>query len=387
MIKHGLRTSEFARSVARIAEVVDAAALAPDRWQDVCTAFQALLPEGRVLLQGYDRSLGSSMPLAGAGWEDVNLDPYYRHFAALNPWVESWVKMPVQRTTSADAVLPRSMLERTEFFNDWLKPMGGADFASGIKIAQDADRLAFFCVHYGSSRGEEKHDRVAAVMQAVAPRLRRALDCNRVVLRRHRSHFGEGVMHSLLDPALIVDPSCKLLAANDAAEALIGTGMFLSIRSRDIVSFGLSPIDELMTQAVSRTCSRAPGSSGHNDFVFEKGGVRFSISVLPIAQNIQSLAMKGPLPLFHSGIAALVVIRTLEPIIDSTTFLRERYGLTEKEAQLVSALCVGGSLVKIADELGIAYETARFRLKSIFAKTNTHNQRELLGIALRKASQ
>lgn len=191
-------------------------------------------------------------------------------------------------------------------------------------------------------------------------------------------------MRTLLDPALIVDPSCKLLAANDAAEALIGTGMFLSIRSRDIVSFGLSSIDELMTQAVGRTCSRTPGSSGHSDFAFERGDVRFSVSVLPIAQNIQSLAMKGPLPLFYSRIAALVVIRTLEPSIDSATFLRGRYGLTEKESQLVSALCAGGSLVKIANELGIAYETARFRLKNIFAKTDTHNQRELLGLTLRR---
>jgi DNA-binding CsgD family transcriptional regulator len=62
--------------------------------------------------------------------------------------------------------------------------------------------------------------------------------------------------------------------------------------------------------------------------------------------------------------------------------LREVYGLTEAETQLVELLCDGHSLEEIAARRGVTLNTARSQLKQVFAKTNTHRQSELVRLVL-----
>lgn len=389
MMQRRLSSAKFARTVAQIGEVIDSAALSPDRWQDVCVAFQSLRPDGRVLFQSHDQLAPYAMPMAGAGWEDVNLDGYYSHFALRNPWVEVWKEVPTFKVELADALLPRRILERTEFFNDWLKPMGRADMALGVKVAHERGRVASFCIHYDGRSHEQIHEVMAPVMQALAPRMRRALDCNRAVLRGQYSIPSDGLMQNLLDPAFIVNSDCKLLAANSAADSLIGSGMLINVRARDIVSFGLPEIDAKFTKSVQATCARYPGGAGgHAEFPVEMAGIRLSVSVLPLAPNLHSLAWRGPLPYFSPAVMALVILRVLPPDrTDVALRFRARYRLTEQEARITSALRLGGSLVDISKELGVTYETARAHLKNAFSKTGTHNQRELLALLLAEGAR
>lgn len=58
--------------------------------------------------------------------------------------------------------------------------------------------------------------------------------------------------------------------------------------------------------------------------------------------------------------------------------LRTVYGLTPAEASLTAALVQGETLAQIAAGRQIAVDTARKRLKSIFEKTKTHRQSELI---------
>ena len=52
--------------------------------------------------------------------------------------------------------------------------------------------------------------------------------------------------------------------------------------------------------------------------------------------------------------------------------------LTPAERRLVSRLVLGKSLRTVSSELNITYETARSTLKSVFQKTGTHRQAELI---------
>ena len=55
-----------------------------------------------------------------------------------------------------------------------------------------------------------------------------------------------------------------------------------------------------------------------------------------------------------------------------------RFFFTPAEAKLVTRLVAGSSLRQAAHELNITYETARTTLKSIFQKTGSHRQAELI---------
>ena len=70
-----------------------------------------------------------------------------------------------------------------------------------------------------------------------------------------------------------------------------------------------------------------------------------------------------------------------------TAFLKNRFGFTPAEARLVLRLVSGDSLRSAAKALGIQYETVRTHLKSIFQKTGTRRQAELVILLIRALSE
>lgn len=77
--------------------------------------------------------------------------------------------------------------------------------------------------------------------------------------------------------------------------------------------------------------------------------------------------------------AALLLLAPLAPrATASVELLRQAYGLTPAEAQLAQALLRHGSLAACRGALNKSHETLRTQLKSLFAKTGTRRQSELL---------
>ncbi|HEY9234983.1 MULTISPECIES: helix-turn-helix transcriptional regulator [Phenylobacterium] len=62
------------------------------------------------------------------------------------------------------------------------------------------------------------------------------------------------------------------------------------------------------------------------------------------------------------------------------TVLRDRYGLSAKEAQVVLHLTEGGAVSSCAEALGVAESTIRSHLKAIFRKTGANRQAELFAL-------
>lgn len=62
--------------------------------------------------------------------------------------------------------------------------------------------------------------------------------------------------------------------------------------------------------------------------------------------------------------------------------LRERFGLTAREASIAAGLIGGLRLCEITEGLGIEVSTARTHLKRVFSKTGVSRQVELVRLAL-----
>jgi DNA-binding CsgD family transcriptional regulator len=73
--------------------------------------------------------------------------------------------------------------------------------------------------------------------------------------------------------------------------------------------------------------------------------------------------------------------------MNQVAFLKRRFGLTPAEARLVLRLLTGESLRSCAQALGIQYETVRMLLKSIFQKTGTRRQAELVIVIIRAMNE
>jgi DNA-binding CsgD family transcriptional regulator len=93
------------------------------------------------------------------------------------------------------------------------------------------------------------------------------------------------------------------------------------------------------------------------------------VSPMPNA-SIRSLSPK---------VAAAIVLADPDAVSSTPSqILAELYGLTNAEARIALKLSTGANLTRISEEFGISYETTRNHLKSIFAKTDTHRQAEVV---------
>jgi DNA-binding CsgD family transcriptional regulator len=71
----------------------------------------------------------------------------------------------------------------------------------------------------------------------------------------------------------------------------------------------------------------------------------------------------------------------------TVAFLRNRFDLTPAGARLVVHLVTGTSLKSSSKALGVSYETVRRQIKSVFHKTGTHRQSELVLTVLRAINE
>jgi DNA-binding CsgD family transcriptional regulator len=83
--------------------------------------------------------------------------------------------------------------------------------------------------------------------------------------------------------------------------------------------------------------------------------------------------------------AAVHIVDPASRPVTTADRLRACFGLTPAEAVLAQALAAGRSLHEYADEARVTCETARWRLKQILAKTDTHRQAELVRLLLTSA--
>ena len=103
---------------------------------------------------------------------------------------------------------------------------------------------------------------------------------------------------------------------------------------------------------------------------------------LPILAEVLSVAALG---MEHSLYAnAMLTFYDLEQeaVPDEASY-QTVFGLTPSEAKLAAILVKGDALDHAAEMLSITRETARQRLKAIFAKTDTHRQGELVALLSR----
>ncbi len=102
----------------------------------------------------------------------------------------------------------------------------------------------------------------------------------------------------------------------------------------------------------------------------------------PLILRASPIARSAREPFQHAH-AVLTMSDPEERCADSQTVLRQAFGLTPAEARLAAGLAGGRDLLAMADEKGVSMATARTQLKSIFTKTGTHRQAELVAFLAR----
>lgn len=355
------------------------AALDPERWP----IFMQKLSEsfgGNSVFFAQDATAPAANLYQTAGFEEAPLRSYVEHYAGTNVWTPHLAKLRSGAVASGDDLVPRAVFEKTEFFNDWLKPQGLAYGIGGI-VANERNLLTQISIirpaKVGAYSGFERD-----VFQVVTTHLRRAVTIHRELAgaRLQRDAAIDG-MERLGVAAFLVDIDARILFANPAGSTLLSEGDGLLAPDGRLAARNGRRTEQLLH--LVRQAARAAAGIGHHP-----GGAmplprrdRRPLTALISPMKGEALAPGLPVP------AALIFVRDpTRRMITQPDALKVLFGLTASEARVAMALTDGESPEEVASRLQTSIHTVRLHIKNAMAKMGVHRQAEMVAIILRSAA-
>ena len=166
---------------------------------------------------------------------------------------------------------------------------------------------------------------------------------------------------------------------NQAASRLTAMCDGLTVEHGELRAAGAADtarLRSIVSEAVSTSTGSGIGAGGVLAIGRPSGRRPLMLLVSPMPQR---------LTLFPGVETAAAMIFVTDPeqsaVLDEDT-LRTCFGLTPAEAKLTRLLAQGCALTEAGAQLGLRRETVRSRVKTIFQKTNTHRQAELVRLIL-----
>jgi DNA-binding CsgD family transcriptional regulator len=299
----------------------------------------------------------------------LQLKPSYNeYYSKLNVWRQKGRALYHPGAVNLDQEqCPRDVFERSEFYNDFLRPAGVAH-SMGAVICRRQSQVPTLTALRGGLKGEFG-DAERRVAQYVLPHLNRAWT---VYEKLGLLTAGQSVLDNLSPGVVFLGAGRVVLYSNRYAEEIFRSDDGCSLRSGVLCAWDRNA-DAQLHKAVYHALSpdRPPGSAAVG-VPRPSGRHAYQLVIAPLPFR---------LPEFRGTPAPLAVVFITDPERPGPPkldLLIQLYGLTRKEAEIAVSLSEAKSIEQSAGQLGITYQTARTHLRHIFSKTGTSRQTELL---------
>lgn len=286
--------------------------------------------------------------------------------------------LPVGKALLSHELISLEDFRKTEFYAQWAKPNDCVHVCGGLLAINETEwtALRFF-------RPERKppfESKAKSILESLIPHMSRAIGISRhLSYAEQRLRQYEGVFGLLTSGLLLLNGQKQLVFQNRAAETILGRRDPLSIVNgrptiRDRSSH--KGFDALLDQTLS------------TDGTAWRGGVRLLPHVDHDRRPIQ--AWIAPITRAPDAfewmrecaeIACFLVDPSHEEPLPKQVF-EQLYELTPSEAALVHNLLSGETLNEIAATAGRSINTLKTHLRSIFMKTDTARQQELISLLM-----
>jgi DNA-binding CsgD family transcriptional regulator len=356
------------RRILRLIDEIYDAALDSRRWSKFVESLSQVFDGvGGALLQRERHSAEMGFIEFG-GLDTATCTAYQQYYGARSVW------MPAAFTGSSELVIGHELapdkrsFERSEFYNDWLRPQGVYDAIGGV-IQRSAGSLTVVTVLRAERAGlvEEADKQLFARLM---PHVRRAIDIHRRLYSAQLQRDGALLaLDALQVGILLTDTIGRPVFANRVAEAILRRGDGLSLIRGQLRA--ARPDDSRKLAVLIEGAAKTTRGLGQ-----ESGG----ILSLPTGAGDAVTVLVSPCP--YLGLlepAALVFLSTpMRSLHLERRYVARRYGFTPAELRLAQALVDGKRLIDYADSAGITLNTAKTHLKQVFAKTGSRRQADLV---------
>ena len=321
--------------------------------------------------------------LADPGLLPDTFDLYEQYYASIDPWNAYLLSHPAGEVTLSQQVLTDCELQKTEFYNDFLKPLDLFYSVGGI-FSVSGDWTYTFGIQ--RSRNQGAYGEAAPLITTLFPHLKRAIG---MAEKFHGLNgcldASRNAMDQLAFGVMLLDDSLRVQYLNKHLAEIIREQRILTIscdRPRSV---------DYQENQVLQCFLSANQDPGNNR---ERAGSH------PCSMSLGRPESGGQLTLFarpsrrqtgflqESDDTASVVVFVFSDNNATTPgiIFREIYGLSPMQSVVCEKLVEGLTLREIADLLGVKKETVRSHLKMIFQRTGVRRQSELIRLLVNQCA-
>jgi DNA-binding CsgD family transcriptional regulator len=352
------------------------AASDPAEWNSFLEILVPRMAASSIALHFYNPKSPSGRVETAIGVDARAQAAYASYYASLNPWVRRGVPAGAYRpgaVLAGEWLVSEGEFERTEFCNDFAL-REGFFYSGGLVLAREEQHISILSVQRARRSGPFSKEDIQ-LFSWLNPHLQQVLQLHgRLVEARSRSKALVEVLEHVQTGILLLDESGKVVALNGKARAILASGDGLTLTRSGLRAASAAEdqaLQKLIRNAGSTTL--AAGMSAGGAVTLSRPSRRRPLEVL-VAPLPRQDAVETP-----GRPVSVVFMSDPEHVPElQTETLSRLHGLTRAESRLALELLGGSNPRDAADRLEISAGTARNQLKSIFLKTETRGQSELI---------
>jgi len=364
--------------IARLTGLIYETVHASSRWPRVLKAMADTLNAKSGLIRTLDLRSGHSV----LDRHTYNLDPelqteYQASLVGEDPYVHALKRLPTGRMVTNEDLVHLDRLCKTPYYRDYLAPQENHFIVGGFVEQDEEGRYTIMGLQrHRRARQFNRHE-VEAV-QRLTPHMKRAVRLERMLrCEQQRATMAESALDDLCVAALLLDRDGKLVHANHHGECLLRNEQGVRLHDGRVTATAREQSVELAARIEQACCAVTDGSMpGAQSLLLRDRGTD-SPNLLAVVSPLETPASELR-EVWPAASVALYVGDFEDTGLLRPEVLRSLYGLTDAEARLAVAIGRGRELAELSDCWQVSVETLRSHLKSIFAKTGTNRQTELV---------
>lgn len=356
----------------RLIKLIYEAALEPLHWQNALIELADALQADAFHLLGWDVQINSDVigVMSEYPCSSTALESYQRYYGKIDPRRRLAASLQPGQAIACHQHFDESFVRRSEFFQDYLGYYG-LRYSMGGCLHRD-DKLD---VQLGLVRISERGPFSAKeqrLLVRLMPHFGRAVQLmlrgETLARQSEISQFGADFLPFAV---IALDRFGRPVHCNCYAETLLRAGRILTLRGGRLRAVNARQNEQLsiafkLTQNTSHP-NHLLLSSSTMDGVQE----RFSLALINSPRH-------GPFAMHNQTVVLCLIAPLGTRRIATALQLTKIFSLTAAEARLARALAHGMRLEDYAIEHSVRLPTVKSQLRSVFAKTNTARQAELV---------
>ncbi len=262
---------------------------------------------------------------------------------------------------------------RTEYYDGFLRPNDWFYVAGGV-VAKDSELVSLVSVQRPRRKGHYTQRDLDA-LQLLMPHLDRA---TRIHSRLHKLQSGIQAIDSLSIGIVTVTAKGKVLFANEYARGILSRDDGLSLGQGGVLVAAIpqrQALALLITNASETSAGRGLHAGGALAIERPSGKASYQLLITPTRTKALAVSSERPAAIVFIGDPS----QGSRPAQD---LLRIFYDLTPAECRVAILLADGCALTEIAEKLGVSRNTLKSQLASIYGKTETRRQAQLVRLLL-----